>query len=68
MVKMGKVMSNLMVDLHPSNAKLRDRAARIVEELTGADHPSALHELESCRWIVKKAVARLRRKKLTRAS
>ncbi|MFM8420930.1 MAG: N-acetylmuramic acid 6-phosphate etherase, partial [Verrucomicrobiota bacterium] len=30
MVRRGKVVGNLMVDLNPSNAKLRDRAARIV--------------------------------------
>src|SRR5258708_1439696 len=41
MVRTGKVISNLMVDLNPSNAKLRDRAVRIVRELTGADEATA---------------------------
>ena len=36
MVRLGKVRSNLMVDLHPTNEKLRDRAVRIVQILTGA--------------------------------
>jgi len=35
MVCIGKVVGNLMVDLNPSNVKLRDRAARIAAELTG---------------------------------
>jgi N-acetylmuramic acid 6-phosphate etherase len=35
MVRLGKVASNLMVDVNPSNAKLRTRAVRIVQELTG---------------------------------
>ncbi len=59
MVRLGKVVSNLMVDVVPANAKLRDRAVRIVKELTGADQPTALAALEQCRWNVKKAAARL---------
>jgi N-acetylmuramic acid 6-phosphate etherase len=31
MVRLGKVYGNLMVDLRPGSAKLRDRALRIVE-------------------------------------
>ena len=31
MVRLGKVYGNLMVDLRPTNVKLRDRAARIVK-------------------------------------
>ena len=30
MVQLGKVWGNLMIDLRASNAKLRDRAARII--------------------------------------
>lgn len=63
MVRLGKVRSNLMIDLKPSNAKLRSRAARIVQELTGADYPTAWQALEHRGWVVKKAVARLRRKR-----
>ena len=37
MVRLGKVYENLMVDLRATNAKLRDRAARIVATLTGLD-------------------------------
>lgn len=37
MVKLGKAYSNLMVDMEPSNGKLRVRARRIVSMATGAD-------------------------------
>ena len=52
LARSGKVMSNLMIDLKPSNSKLRGRAIRIVRDLTGADdervdvfscHGQALH-------------------------
>jgi N-acetylmuramic acid 6-phosphate etherase len=35
MVRSGKVYSNLMVDVQPTNAKLVQRAANIVQEATG---------------------------------
>lgn len=35
MVKLGKTYGNLMVDLQPTNQKLRERARRIVERVTG---------------------------------
>ena len=41
MVRLGKVVSNLMVDLNPSNVKLRERAIRIVQELTGTTKEKA---------------------------
>lgn len=62
MVRTGKALSNLMVDLNPSNVKLRARAVRIVRELTAVDENEALHALEDSGWIVKEAVAMLQRK------
>jgi N-acetylmuramic acid 6-phosphate etherase len=59
MARQGKVMSNLMVDLNPSNVKLRARAARITAQLAGCTELEATRTLEACGWIVKKAVARL---------
>jgi N-acetylmuramic acid 6-phosphate (MurNAc-6-P) etherase len=61
MVRLGKVVSNLMVDLNPSNLKLRDRAVRIVRELTGADETRAHTALERSGWEVKRALRRLGR-------
>jgi N-acetylmuramic acid 6-phosphate etherase len=60
MVKSGKVIGNLMVDLKPANVKLRDRAARIVQELTNANYARAHEALEHSDWAIKKAVARLK--------
>ena len=38
MVRLGKTYGNLMVDVRVTNAKLRDRATRIVEQVAGVDH------------------------------
>jgi N-acetylmuramic acid 6-phosphate etherase len=59
MVHLGKVVSNLMVDLNPSNRKLRDRAVRILRELTGTDDASAVAALEASDWVVKGALQQL---------
>ena len=40
----------------PWNVKLRDRAVRIVRELTGADYDRAKAALEQTGWVVKGAV------------
>jgi N-acetylmuramic acid 6-phosphate etherase len=63
MVRTGKVISNLMVDLNPSNVKLRDRAVRIVRELTGAEEAAARSALEKSGWVVKKACQKLEPKR-----
>ncbi len=55
MTHSGKVIGNLMIDLNPSNTKLRDRAVRIVSEITGADEATALRTLEQNGWIVRAA-------------
>ena len=52
-----------MVDMKPANVKLRDRAVRIVEELTGASYPDALAALTANGWVIKKAIGRLKRKR-----
>ncbi|MSR43549.1 MAG: N-acetylmuramic acid 6-phosphate etherase, partial [Pedosphaera sp.] len=61
MVRLGKVSGNLMVDLNASNVKLRDRAVRIVRELTGAADDMVRSALERSGWVVKAALRRLRR-------
>ena len=68
MVRMGKVVSNLMVDLNPSNIKLKDRAVRIVCEITGAPSDKARTALEKSGWVVKTALKRLRRESNHRIS
>lgn len=51
MVQTGRVHQNLMIDLRPSNAKLIDRAARIITHLTGLPRPEALALLEQARSV-----------------
>jgi N-acetylmuramic acid 6-phosphate etherase len=60
MVRLGKVRGNLMVDLDPSNEKLRDRAVRIVQTLTRASAEDARAVLEIAKWNVKEAIRSLR--------
>lgn len=55
MVRLGKVASNLMIDLNPSNAKLRSRAVRILRDLASVDEASARAALEQTGWVVRKA-------------
>lgn len=59
MVRIGKVRSNLMIDLNASNVKLRDRAVRIVRELTGVDGDTAREALERADWRVATAYGRI---------
>jgi N-acetylmuramic acid 6-phosphate etherase len=56
MVRLGKSYGNLMVDMQPSNAKLRMRARRIVEQATGLDAASAEALLARCDGEVKTAI------------
>ncbi len=63
MVRLGKVVSNLMVDLNPSNLKLRDRAVRIVCELAGVRADRARAALAASGWRVKRALRCLRRRR-----
>ncbi len=56
MVRLGKVMSNLMVDMVPSNAKLRDRAVRIVQQLTNRSYEQSEAALRRNRWVIQRAV------------
>jgi N-acetylmuramic acid 6-phosphate etherase len=50
MVALGKVRGNLMIDLHTSSAKLRDRAVRLVADLANCDYNSARERLEEGGW------------------
>ncbi len=67
MVRLGKVASNLMVDLNPSNVKLRDRAIRIVSDLRKCSATEAEAALEKHRWVVKDALQSLGRKRRSAA-
>jgi N-acetylmuramic acid 6-phosphate etherase len=60
MVRMGKCYENLMVDLRASNAKLRDRAARIIGAITGIPREEAFDYLERAEGHVKVAIVMIR--------
>ena len=59
MVALGKVRGNLMVDLHTTNAKLRDRAVRVVADLGQCDYDSARRQLEAADWNLRAIVEKL---------
>jgi N-acetylmuramic acid 6-phosphate etherase len=56
MVRIGKTYGNLMVDVRTGSEKLRDRARRIVNIVTGLDYDQADTLLRRARWNVKAAV------------
>jgi N-acetylmuramic acid 6-phosphate etherase len=62
MVGIGKVKSNLMIDVQATNEKLRDRAARMVVTLTGAEYDIAVRALEQSAWKIQKACLKLEKR------
>src|SRR5881396_707340 len=60
MIGLGKVRGNLMIDLHTTSTKLRDRAVRILAELTQRDYESARGLLEANDWNLRVALGKLR--------
>jgi N-acetylmuramic acid 6-phosphate etherase len=59
MVRLGKTYGNVMVDLQPTNAKLRARAERAVMSITGVAAGTASAVLAATGWSVKEAVLAL---------
>lgn len=56
MIRLGKTFGNLMVDLQTSNAKLRDRARRIVAQACNLAPDVAADALAACDYEVKTAI------------
>lgn len=56
MVKCGHVYENLMINLKPTNKKLRRRVIRIVEELLHCDEERAEALLEQHNWSIRAVV------------
>ncbi|MCQ2754158.1 MAG: N-acetylmuramic acid 6-phosphate etherase [bacterium] len=56
MIKIGKTYENFMIDLKPTNEKLKDRAIRIVSEIAGVSNTDSLKTLLECDWSVKVAI------------
>lgn len=60
MIKIGKTYENFMIDLMPTNEKLKDRAIRIVSEIADVNNSTALQTLLECGWSVKTAIIMLK--------
>lgn len=56
MIKLGKTFGNLMVDVKATNAKLQDRAIRIVQEATGLERTAATGALDAAGGETKTAI------------
>ena len=56
MAKTGKVYENMMINLSPSNEKLRRRVIRIVTEILSCDEDEAVARLEANEWSIRQAV------------
>lgn len=61
MIRLGKVYSNLMVDMPATNVKLQKRAVRMVELASGASPTACADALAKCNGNIKTAVVLLKR-------
>ena len=60
MVKIGKVYKNYMVDVRPTNIKLKNRAERIVSEIVNCSQEEAKKVLEQNGYMVKEAILQIK--------
>ncbi len=56
MIRIGKTYGNLMVDVHTGSEKLKDRARRIVNIVTGLEYDESDKILAKANWNVKAAI------------
>jgi len=59
MVRLGKTYGPYMIDVRATNAKLRRRASRMVQQITGADASASTEALAATQGRVKPAVVML---------
>ena len=57
MTKSGKVYENMMINLAPSNEKLKLRVIRITREILGCDEDTAVKHLDKGEWNIRRAIA-----------
>jgi N-acetylmuramic acid 6-phosphate etherase len=57
MTRLGRVRGNLMIDLQPTNRKLRERAVGLVSQLAKCDRESARSRLERADWNLREALS-----------
>lgn len=60
MIKVGKAYENLMIDVHVSNEKLKERAIGIICKITGVSYEQASQRLEEANNEVKTAVVMIK--------
>ncbi|MBE2975673.1 N-acetylmuramic acid 6-phosphate etherase [Priestia megaterium] len=60
MIKVGKAYENLMIDVHVSNEKLKERAIGIICKITGVSYEQASQKLEEANNEVKTAVVMIK--------
>lgn len=58
MIKCGHVYENLMINLRPTNQKLRGRMVRIVAAILDVDENEATARLEANQWNIRQAIKR----------
>ncbi len=56
MIKMGNVYQNLMINLKPTNIKLKKRVISIVCEILECDEDEAIAQLEKHNWSIREVV------------
>ncbi|MBQ9778571.1 MAG: N-acetylmuramic acid 6-phosphate etherase [Clostridia bacterium] len=57
MAQTGKVYENMMINLRPSNIKLKARVVRITKEILGCSEEEAIAALEANEWNIRRAVS-----------
>lgn len=62
MIRLGRVYSNLMIDMPATNEKLRSRAVRMVELAAGATRPMAVQAIREAGGNVRLAAVMARRR------
>ncbi|WP_026679301.1 N-acetylmuramic acid 6-phosphate etherase [Fictibacillus gelatini] len=63
MIRLGKAYENLMVDVHVSNHKLKERAINIIKTVTGTSYDVAKETLEKANHEVKTAIVMIKTEK-----
>ena len=62
MIRLGRVYSNLMIDMPATNEKLRNRAVRMIELAAGVTRPMAVQVLRDADGNVRLATIMARKK------
>ena len=62
MIRLGRVYSNLMIDMPATNEKLRNRAVRMVELAAGVTRPMAVQAIRDADGNVKLATVIAKKK------